>query len=305
MITLTAPRLRLSGLTVRYETESGPHRGVTGIDLSVDPGPTVGLIGQGGAGKTTLATTLVDALPPAGNVIRGAIWFRAPHLAHRHAPDRPPNVDTDLVDLCRLPARVRTRINRSRLRLIPATFPPAPPADGDVGHYLEELLAIDRPAAARPSWLHTPDASLRDRVQGAITGRSPADRRRGAVAAELLSRLGVGDPERVLAARSTEVSTEIRHRVAIAAALAPGPEVLIADEPTTRFTDPEAAALGELLADWQEATGMAILLLSTKPAFLREHCDRIGVLYDGRLVDFGRPESVFEAPVHPSLGRLL
>ena len=96
-----------------------------------------------------------------------------------------------------------------------------------------------------------------------------------------------------------------RQRVMVALALACNPSLVIADEPTTALDVVMQAQILELLEDLRERLGLALILISHDLGVLAETCDRIAVMYAGRIVESGSVEAVFESPQHPYTKRLL
>jgi len=130
-------------------------------------------------------------------------------------------------------------------------------------------------------------------------GKSAVERR----IAELLDTVGLASG--VGRRYPHELSGGQRQRVMIALALACNPSLVIADEPTTALDVVMQAQVLELLAQLRKDLGLALILISHDLGVLAETCDRIAVMYAGRIVETGPVTSVFAAPQHPYTKRLL
>jgi microcin C transport system ATP-binding protein len=122
---------------------------------------------------------------------------------------------------------------------------------------------------------------------------------------ELLGQVGIRDPEERLNAYPHQLSGGQRQRVMIAMALANGPDVLIADEPTTALDVTIQAQILALLADIQRAEGMAMLFITHDLNIVRRIADRVAVMKDGEIVETGPTDAIFAAPRHPYTRMLL
>ncbi len=122
---------------------------------------------------------------------------------------------------------------------------------------------------------------------------------------ELLTLVGIPDPERRMSAYPGEMSGGMRQRVVIAMALALEPDLLIADEPTTALDVTVQAQILELLRDIQNRTGMAMLFITHDFGVVAEIADRVMVMYSGRIVEEGRLEDVLTQPRMPYTQGLL
>ncbi|MEU0542306.1 ABC transporter ATP-binding protein [Nocardia sp. NPDC005978] len=120
----------------------------------------------------------------------------------------------------------------------------------------------------------------------------------------LLRRAGIGDPERRWRQYPHELSGGLRQRALIASALAAGPELLIADEPTTALDVVVQQQILALLSELR-AAGTAILLISHDLAVVAESADTVAVMYAGVVVEQGPAEVVLGAPAHPYTAELL
>src|SRR5262249_51768150 len=122
---------------------------------------------------------------------------------------------------------------------------------------------------------------------------------------ELLTQVGIPDPEGRLASYPHQMSGGQRQRVMIAMALANEPDLLIADEPTTALDVTVQAQILKLLKDLQARLGMAILFITHDLGIVRKIADRVCVMKQGKIVEQGSVEQVFRAPEHPYTRALL
>ncbi len=122
---------------------------------------------------------------------------------------------------------------------------------------------------------------------------------------ELLTKVGIRDPESRLSAFPHQLSGGQRQRVMIAMALANEPDLLIADEPTTALDVTIQAQILDLLKDLQRELGMALLLITHDLGIVRKMADRTCVMKDGEIVERGPAEEIFAAPQHPYTKKLL
>jgi microcin C transport system ATP-binding protein len=122
---------------------------------------------------------------------------------------------------------------------------------------------------------------------------------------EVLSQVGIPDPESRLDAYPHQLSGGQRQRVMIAMALANEPELFIADEPTTALDVTVQAQIIELLKDVKKRLGMSLLFITHDLGIVRKIADRVCVMKDGKIVEQGAVEQVFSAPQHPYTRALL
>ncbi|MEX0283205.1 MAG: ABC transporter ATP-binding protein [Paracoccaceae bacterium] len=122
---------------------------------------------------------------------------------------------------------------------------------------------------------------------------------------ELLTKVGIRDPETRLDAYPHQLSGGQRQRVMIAMALANKPDILIADEPTTALDVTIQAQILDLLSELKESEGMGLLFITHDLGIVRRIADRVCVMKDGEIVETGPTAEIFDSPQHPYTRKLL
>jgi peptide/nickel transport system ATP-binding protein len=122
---------------------------------------------------------------------------------------------------------------------------------------------------------------------------------------ELLAKVGIPEPERRAHAYVHQISGGMAQRVMIAAALSGGPDLLIADEPTTALDVTVQAQILRLLAETRRETGLSMLLITHDLGIVAAVADRVAVMYAGQIVEEASVKAIFDAPQHPYTKALL
>jgi microcin C transport system ATP-binding protein len=150
--------------------------------------------------------------------------------------------------------------------------------------------------------LHTIERQLRESIElhQGLRGEKVAVR-----ILELLTRVGIREPESRLGAYPHQLSGGQRQRVMIAMALANGPELLIADEPTTALDVTIQAQILDLLADLKRDEGLSMLFITHDLGIVRKIADRVCVMQGGLIVEQGPAAAIFADPQHPYTRKLL
>jgi peptide/nickel transport system ATP-binding protein len=205
---------------------------------------------------------------------------------------------------------------RSILRLLPASA--GARVSGTVEYEGRDLLALDEPEMRRlrgteirmifqnpmtslnPVWPIGDQITEGLRVHGGLS--AGAAREKGI---EILGRVGIPSPERRYDEYPYQWSGGMLQRAVIAMATAGAPRLLFADEPTTALDVTIQDQILALLLELQERTGMTLVLISHDLAIVAETCDRIAVMYAGRIVETAPTRAIFDRPQHPyTLGLL-
>ena len=197
-------------------------------------------------------------------------------------------------------------------------LPDAAQASGSILLDGQELVGLDDRALCRlrgnrigmvfqePMTALNPVHRIGDQVAEPLRlhrGLGRAAARREALA--LLERVGIADAARRLDAYPHQFSGGQRQRITIAMALACGPDLLIADEPTTALDSTVQAQMLDLLQKLVAQEGMAMILISHDLALVARHVQRISVLYAGRVLEQGSSQAVFSHAAHPYTRALL
>jgi peptide/nickel transport system ATP-binding protein len=138
------------------------------------------------------------------------------------------------------------------------------------------------------------------RAHTAISGRDARGRAR-----DMLVSVGIPDPEKRLDQYPFELSGGMCQRIMIAIALACGPRLLVADEPTTALDVTIQAQILELMKDLVAQRDTSVLLITHDMGVVADMADRVVVMYAGRVAESGTADSVFAEPLHPYTGLLL
>ncbi|MEO0821525.1 MAG: ABC transporter ATP-binding protein [Pseudomonadota bacterium] len=266
--------LSVEGLEVGFATDAGLARVLDRVNLTIAPGEIMGLVGESGCGKTTLARAILGILPTnSARISAGAILFQ----------------ERDLLG-------VSPRALEAEVRGRAITFVPQDPFSSfnpvfTIGAQLMELM----------KW-KSPDARPASGLRWYGRRRRRADRAR---VLELLRTVQLPDAEGILRKYPHEVSGGQRQRLMIAMALLPEPRLIIADEPTTALDVTIQAQILKLLRRLATERGVSVLFTTHDLGTAYEICDRVTVMYAGQEVESATADSFFLDPRHPYTNRLL
>ena len=203
----------------------------------------------------------------------------------------------------------------SIMRLVPA---PGSIVGGRIQLESDDLLGKDAEAMRRvrgariamvfqePMTSLNPVFTIGDQIAAAVRAHAGGGRRAAwERAVDMLDRVQMPAPRDRARDYPHQLSGGLRQRAMIALALAPGPELLIADEPTTALDVTIQAQILDLLRRLQAQRGMAILLITHDLGVVAELCHRVAIIYAGRIVELAPTARIFDEPLHPYTRSLL
>ena len=320
--------LEIEGLETHFKTYDGVVRALDGVDLTVEDGEIFGLVGETGCGKSVTCYSVLKLLPGTAEVVKGSIRLNGEDITDA-SEERMRKIRGGEIGI----------IFQDPL----SALNPVMTVNEQIGEILslhqdEELreLAADRniPTYRSKKWSLSPGFEftimavcfaflalftmlgqftfglpflvmiglffLRDYLQ-----RDLPDSALNLMVLDALSRVKMPDPRQVARSYPHELSGGMQQRVMIAMALAGRARMLIADEPTTALDVTIQAQILQLIKDIQKETGMSVLLITHDLGVVAETCERVAVMYAGRIVEQGPADEIFTNPRHEYTKSLL
>ncbi len=259
--------VEIENLQISFPLEDRRVSVVNDVSFTIPRAHTVGLVGESGCGKSMTGLSLLQLIPPPGQVTQGRIRY---HSQPTEAP----------VDIATLPPK------GDAIRAI---------RGNEIAMIFQEPMSSLNP-------VYTIGQQISEMIlQHNKISKQEAHQR----AIEMLKKVGIPSPEIRVKDYPHQLSGGMRQRAMIAMALSCNPKLLIADEPTTALDVTVQAQIIDLLRDLQQEFGMAILIVSHDLGVIADLAEQIIVMYAGRIVEKGSAEEIFYEPKHPYTRGLL
>jgi peptide/nickel transport system ATP-binding protein len=261
---MTGPLLQINDLHTHFFTREGIVKAVDGATLEVQPGKTLGIVGESGCGKSITAKSILQIVDKPGRIVDGQILYNRQEGSGQ----------ARVVDLVKLPH------DSMEMRSI---------RGGEISMIFQEPMTSFSP-------VHT----VGNQIVEAIRLHRNIDKREATeVAAEWLRRVGIPNPAQRMGEYPYRLSGGQCQRAMIAMSLATHPKMLIADEPTTALDVTTQAQILNLLQSLQREQGMAMIFITHALGVIAEMADEVAVMYLGRVVEKAPVKELFTNPKHP------
>ena len=242
----------ITDLVVEFRTDYGTVQALNGMEIEIERGQTLGLVGETGAGKTTTGLSLLRLIPdPPGVIVSGSIKL-------------------DGKDILQMDEKEMQKLRGKAVAMI----------------FQDPMTSLD------------PVMTVEDQIAEVIRLHEEGSRQDHLKRAREMLEL-VGIPGTRGSEYPHQFSGGMKQRVVIAMALACNPELLIADEPTTALDVTIQAQVLEMMKGLRDKYNTSMLMITHDLGIVAEICDKVSVVYAGRVIEHGTLEDIFENTRHP------
>ena len=251
--------LEIKNLRVNIKIDEGTLTAVRGVDLDISKGETLGLVGESGCGKS-LTSKAILGINDKKCKAEGEIWFDADGMGR-----------TDLLKLNPRGKEIRG-VRGKQISMI----------------FQEPMVAF------------SPMYTIGNQINEATLLHITKDKKKAKeISLGVMKKVGIANAEKRYDQYPHEFSGGMLQRALIAMALVCNPKLLIADEPTTALDVTIQAQILELMKELQKDFGMSILFITHDLGTVAKMCDRVAVMYLGRIVETASAVEIYKNPQHP------
>ncbi len=252
--------LEIKDLQTYFFLERSTVRALDGVNLSLMPGSTLGLVGESGCGKSQMAMSIMRLTLPPGRIVGGEINLR--------------KRDGSIVDIAKLEQ------NGSEIRHI---------RGGEIAIVFQEPMTSLNPLR-----------TIGNQVAEAVLEHQKVSKHEAMERAiEMLKRVQMSAPEQRARQYPHQLSGGMRQRVMIALALSCNPSILIADEPTTALDVTVQSQILDLMRNLQADFNSSIILITHNLGVVSQMAKQVAVMYLGKIVEYATTSELFHHPLHP------
>jgi peptide/nickel transport system ATP-binding protein len=263
--------LDIQNLHLEFNTFDGKAMVLGGVNLKMQRGNVLGLVGETGCGKSITALSVPRLIPmPPGKITAGSVTFVGENVLEKS----------------------ESEMERFRAQHLGMIFQDPTTNLNPLFTIREQLL--DAVLYQREYIQHVPGA-----WQGFLPSARQIRKEAHKRTVELMQLVGIPDGERRLSEYPHQFSGGMRQRVLIAMALAGEPDLLIADEPTTALDVTIQAQILRLIMSLVDKLGLSVLLITHNLGVVAKTCERVAVMYAGRVIEEAPVRELFKNPKHP------
>lgn len=258
--------LEIKNLSTEFSTEQGPLRAVRDVSLSLKQGEVLGIVGESGSGKSQTMYSLMGLLAENGHITEGTFFFDGQDISQNGFPSKKEF------------NKAQRKIRGNTMSMIfqdPMTF-------------LNPILTIEKQL-----------------IEPILNHKNVSKVEAKQIALELMKKVGIPSPETRIKQYPFEFSGGMRQRIIIAIALACNPKLIIADEPTTALDVTIQAQVLELIDNLRNETNAAIIMITHDLGVVAKLCDKVAIMYGGKIVEIGTDHDIFYRAKHPYTKGLL
>lgn len=259
--------LDVKNLSVDFETEQGTVHAVRDASFHVKEGEILGVVGESGSGKSVSMHAVMGLLASNGYVSAGDIIFNGENITYKNFANEKAYEER----MCSIRGKEIGMIFQNPMTYLNPVI--------TVGHQLREAIQNHNPKL----------------------GRAELGRR----TIEQLHLVGIPSPETIARQYPYTLSGGMRQRVVMAIALANRPKLIIADEPTTSLDVTTQAQVLDLIREMSRQIHASTVMVTHDLGIVASLCDRVAIMYGGKIVETGSVREIFYAPDHPYTKGLL